>query len=76
MVGGAYPSVAAAQRKMTGAKSTVYRPRKAAAAVYAELYPLYRQLHDGFGLAGYRGELAGVMKQLIALRNRVRQGTT
>jgi L-ribulokinase len=76
VVGGAYTSVAAAQRKMTGAKSTVFRPRKPAAAIYAELYPLYRQLHDAFGLSGYRGQLAGAMKQLIAIRNRVRRGTT
>ena len=49
VVGGAYRDVPAAQRKMTGVKREVYRPRKAAAAMYAELYRLYRQLHDAFG---------------------------
>lgn len=74
VAGGAYRSVPAAQRKMTGTKSTVFRPRKAAAATYAELYGLYRQLHDAFGTAGTKEPLYGVMKELIAIRNRVRRG--
>jgi L-ribulokinase len=74
VAGGAYRSVPAAQRKMTGTKTTVYRPRKAAAATYAELYRLYRQLHDAFGTSGYKGQLHNVMKDLIAIRNRVRRG--
>jgi L-ribulokinase len=74
VAGGAYRSVPAAQRKMTGTKTTVFRPRKAAAKTYAELYGLYRQLHDAFGTTGYKGQLHNVMKDLIAIRNRVRQG--
>jgi len=74
VVGGAYRSAQAAQRKMTGVKPLVYRPDKKAAKTYAELYRLYRQLHDAFGTAGYRGKLDNVMKDLIAIRNRVRKG--
>ena len=33
-----------------------------AAKVYAELYQLYRSLHDAFGTVGFQGELHGVMK--------------
>ena len=73
VVGGAYKTTEQAQRRMTGVKKTVYRPRKAAAAVYAELYGLYRTLHDAFGTTSSRGKLGGVMKQLIALRDRVRK---
>ena len=69
-----FKTVQQAQRKMTGVKTTVYRPRKAAAAVYAELYGLYRQLHDAFGTAGYAKSLDRTMKDLIAIRNRVRKG--
>lgn len=72
--GGAYPSTDQAQKKMTGVKPKVYRPNKAAAAVYAELYRLYRTLHDAFGTRGSPGELYPVMKELIALRDRVRKG--
>ena len=42
------------------------------AAVYAELYKLYRQLHDGFGAAAWSGSMANVMKELIAIRERQR----
>ncbi len=75
VVGGAYRDVPTAQRKMTGVKREVYRPRKAAAATYAELYRLYRQLHDAFGTTEYRESLFGVMKELIAIRHRVRRET-
>lgn len=73
VVGGAYPDVPAAQQAMTGVKPKVYRPRKAAANVYAELYRLYRQLHDAFGTSTLPGALPSVMKDLIALRSRIRQ---
>jgi L-ribulokinase len=73
VAGGGYKTVEQAQRKMTGVKPTVYRPNKAAAKVYAELYKLYSTLHDAFGTAGSQESLGNVMKDLIALRNRVRQ---
>ncbi len=74
VVGGAYKSTEQAQRKMTGVKSTVYRPNKAAAKVYAELYTLYRTLHDAFGTTQFGGKLDRVMKELIAIRDRTRKG--
>ncbi len=73
MAGGGYKTVEAAQRKMTGVKDVIYKPAKAAAAVYAELYRIYRTLHDAFGTAA-RLPLAGVMKDLIAIRDRARRG--
>ena len=73
VVGGAYRDTPAAQRAMTGTKSVVYRPRKAAAAIYAELYRIYRQLHDAFGTPDFKGQLDGLMKDLITIRSRVRQ---
>jgi L-ribulokinase len=74
VVGGAHKTVQTAQRKMTGVKSKLYRPHKAAVAVYRELYGLYRKLHDSFGTSGHRTTLAQVMKDLIAIRNRIRKG--
>ena len=73
VVGGGYRSTELAQKKMTGVKPTVYRPNKAAAAVYAELYDVYRTLHDALGTTACSCNLSGVMKQLIALRDRVRK---
>jgi len=53
-------------------KDTVYKPAKAAAAVYAELYRVYRTLHDAFGTAA-KLPLGGVMKDLIGIRDRARR---
>jgi L-ribulokinase len=72
VVGGAYTTTEKAQQRMTGVKPTVYRPTRAAAAVYAELYGLYRALHDAFGTMGYQGDLYRVMKDLITIRDRAR----
>jgi L-ribulokinase len=74
IVGGVYPQVEAAQKKMTGVKADVYKPVAARAAVYKELYALYKQLHDALGTPGARGGLDQVMKRLIAIRNHVRKG--
>ena len=73
VVGGVYSRVEQAQNRMTGVKSLVYRPIKANAAVYAELYFHYRQLHDAFGTTAATDQLHGIMKRLIAIRSRVRQ---
>jgi L-ribulokinase len=74
VVGEAHPSVEAAQAAMTGVKKQVFRPDAKRAAVYAELYKLYRQLHDAFGTTGSREPLGRVMKELIAIRDRARKG--
>jgi len=74
VVGGAYKKTEQAQRKMTGVKAKVYRPNQAAARVYAELYKLYRTLHDAFGTTKSEGRLDWVMKELIAIRDRTRKG--
>lgn len=73
VAGGAFKSVLQAQRKMTGVKDHVYRPNRAAAKVYAELYAIYRHLHDAFGTPTCKESLHHVMKDLIAIRNRVRR---
>jgi L-ribulokinase len=73
VVGGAHSKVELAQKKMTGVKSTVYKPAKAAASVYAELYSLYKQLHDALGTNSGSAQLGQVMKRLIAIRNRARK---
>jgi L-ribulokinase len=72
VVGGAYRRMESAQRRMTGVKKTVYRPRRAAARTYAELYGLNRALHDAFGRPGQGPATDHVMKRLIEIRQRER----
>jgi L-ribulokinase len=70
---GGYPGFAAAQKAMAGLKAKVYTPDRKAQTIYAELYALYKQLHDAFGTEEWEGKLHNVMKDLIAIRNRVRK---
>ena len=73
VVAGAHKDFATAQKKMTGLKPTVYKPNPKAHAVYKELYALYKQLHDAFGTKQWNGNLYGVMKKLIAIRDEARR---
>jgi L-ribulokinase len=72
VVAGAHPDYASAQKAMTGLKPRVFQPNPKARAVYRQLYPLYRKLHDAFGTTGWTGNLADVMKKLIEIRGRAR----
>jgi L-ribulokinase len=74
VVGRAYSSVEQAQRKMTGTRPGYYRPNKAAVEVYKRLYSHYRTLHDAFGTSTFSGQLHPIMKDLIAIRQKARQG--
>jgi len=68
VVAGAHADYAAAQKAMTALKPKVFRPVPKAHAVYRELYPLYRSLHDAFGTKEYQGNLYHVMKGLLEIR--------
>jgi L-ribulokinase len=69
---GGFESVAEAQAALCGVKDRVYKPMAEHTAVYAELYGLYRKLHDAFGTAAWTGNLHSVMKDLLAIRDRQR----
>lgn len=73
VVAGVYKDVVAAQKAMTGLKPVVYKPDPKAHAVYKELYKVYRTLHDAFGTTDWNGNLHGVMKKLIEIRNAARK---
>lgn len=69
---GGYDSFERAQEAMTSVREERYLPDPAAHAVYDELYGMYRELHDVFGaVPGASAELGGLMKRLLALRERV-----
>lgn len=58
------------QSKVTAVREKVYYPIPENVAIYAELYTLYRTLHDAFGSADWSGKLSHVMKQLLEIRGR------
>jgi L-ribulokinase len=70
--GGGYATFEQAQARMTALKPQVFTPDAQARSVYDELYALYRELHDVFGgVTPAPGDLATIMKRLLALRERV-----
>jgi L-ribulokinase len=73
VVAGAHKDYATAQKRMTGLKPKVYKPNPKAHEIYRELYPLYRTLHDAFGTKQWNGNLYGVMKKLIKIRDKARK---
>ncbi|MHC4154532.1 MAG: ribulokinase [Planctomycetota bacterium] len=68
---GGYGSVPKAQAAMCGVKRKTFRPNPQNHKVYRELYSLYKQLHDAFGVPSYSGKMANVMKDLLAIKDRI-----
>jgi L-ribulokinase len=68
-----YATFHEAQEAMTGLKEVVYTPNPEEQAIYQQLYPLYKQLHDAFGTPEGSGQLYNVMKTLLSIRDRVRK---
>ena len=69
--GGGYDTTEEAQAAMTGVQALRYDPDPENHAVYTELYPLYKRLHDAFGVEGTQDDLSDVMKVLLDLKQRV-----
>jgi len=67
---GGYDNFADAQTAMCGVKETTYKPDSESNKVYQQLYLLYKQLHDAFGLESFSGKMANVMKQLLDIKDK------
>jgi L-ribulokinase len=65
---GMYQTTEEAQAAMVPEPEKVVDPDPAAVRVYAELYDLYRKLHDAFGMRG-PNDLYDVMKDLHRIRS-------
>lgn len=72
VVGGVYDTVEDAQAKIVRFKEQVYQPIPENVAIYARLFAVYSQLHDGFGTTEWRGSMANVMKDLLDIRDEAR----
>jgi L-ribulokinase len=68
---GGYDSFADAQAAMCGLKDIAYKPIPENHRMYQQLYNLYKQLHDAFGLQDWSGKLANVMKELLNIKDTV-----
>jgi L-ribulokinase len=73
VVGGVHADVQTAQLAMAGVRSTVCEPNPRNVAAYKELFGVYTQLHDAFGVRGGSSVgLDSVMKNLIKIRTKAR----
>lgn len=70
LAGGAYLAIEPAIEAMTGVRSKVYRPVPERAAIYRELYCRYKILHDAFGAVTKQAALSGLMKDLLAIKQK------
>jgi len=70
VVGGVHTSFADAQSAMGGIKETTFKPIPENHRVYQQLYKLYRQLHDGFGLKDHAVAMGHVMKELLEIKEK------
>lgn len=68
VAGGVHKDFHGAIGAMTGTKPHVYRPEARAVETYNELYRLYLQVHDAFGVKGTQSDLSHFMKDLIRIR--------
>lgn len=73
VAGGVFANINEAQKNTVAYKSTVYAPQADAVAVYEKLYGVYKTLHDAFGVEGTQTDLFPVMKELINIRDSVRE---
>jgi L-ribulokinase len=67
---GGYDNVPEAQAAMCGVKEKTFKPIAENHKVYKELYSLYKQLHDAFGVETYSGRMANIMKDLLDIKDR------
>jgi L-ribulokinase len=72
-VAGAHGSLDAAIAAMTGLRDIRYEADPRRAAVYDDLYALYREIHDAFGGLETAADLSGVMKRLIDIKARTKK---
>jgi L-ribulokinase len=68
---GGYDNFADAQAAMCAMKDVTYKPNPANHKIYKQLYLLYKQLHDAFGLSSFSGKMANVMKELLDIKDKV-----
>lgn len=71
---GGYADYKEAIGRMTGVLDTAYTPIKENVPVYEELFSIYRELHDAFGVEKQTADLYPVMKRLLEIRERVKGG--
>ncbi len=72
VVGKAHAGFAPAIACMTGTRPNFVSPIQENVAVYDELFKIYRDLHDSFGVPGFNFDMSGLMRTLKRIRQSAR----
>jgi L-ribulokinase len=70
VVGGAYEKIEDAQEKICSFKDTEYHPIEQNVKVYKELYSLYSELYESFGVKGSSFDHSGIMEKLFEIKSK------
>jgi len=66
---GGYDNFYEAQNAMSQMRDKTYKPNLENHKVYLQLYKLYKQMHDAFGLKSWSGQMANIMKNLLKIKD-------
>ena len=67
---GGYNNFADAQKAMCGVKAKVFKPIPENHEVYKQIYGLYKQIHDGFAVPNWNGNMINVMKEMLKIKDK------
>jgi L-ribulokinase len=67
---GGHNNFAEAQKAMCGLKDKVYKPIQVNHEVYKQIYKLYKQMHDAFGIKDSTAKLSNIMKDLLSIKEK------
>ena len=70
---GGYDNFYEAQNAMSQVRDKMYKPNSENHKVYLQLYKLYKQMHDAFGLKSWSGQMANIMKDMLRIKDRVQE---
>ncbi|MFL2859316.1 MAG: ribulokinase [Pontiellaceae bacterium] len=74
VVGGIHKTFEIASDLMIGVNTNIYSPKEENQQIYNQLFKLYKQLHNGFGLQKNDENMYNIMKDLIKIRKQVSVG--
>jgi L-ribulokinase len=67
---GGFDNYADAQKAMCGVKAKTYKPIPENHEVYKQIYTLYKQMHDGFAVLSWNGNMINVMKEMLNIKDK------
>lgn len=68
---GGFDNFEQARKAMTAVKPKTFKPIAANQKIYGQIYKLYKQIHNSFGVKNTRTDISNVMKELLDIKDKV-----